>query len=73
MDKTTTTLYISFNDESGKKKNISVRNPADGISGTQVKAVADTIIDNNLILGDVGHLKTYNGAYIVQRTTNAIA
>lgn len=72
MDKTTKTLYISFNDEGGNKKNIAVRSPMDAITPSMVKSVADVIINNNLVMGEIGHLKTYNGAYVVTRATRAV-
>lgn len=73
MNKETRTLYLSFNDNAGNKKNIAIRNPMINISAATVKEVADTIIENNLMLGEVGFLTVYNGAYIVVRKTQAVA
>lgn len=73
MNKETRTLYLSFNDQGGNKKNIAIRNPMMNISATQVKAVADDIIKNELVLGEIGFLTVYNGAYIVVRKTQAVA
>lgn len=70
--KETKTLFISLSDEGGNKKNIAIQNPKDGLSSTEVKSVADIIINNDLISGKVGHLKTYNGAYLVTRRQEAV-
>lgn len=72
MNKETRTLYLSFNDNAGNKKNIAIRNPLQNISIAKVKEVADTIINNELVLGELGFLKVFNGAYIVTRQTQAV-
>ena len=68
----TKTLFISFTDEGGNKKNIAVSNPKERISGEDAKSVADIITNNNLIFGKQGFLKTYNGAFIVTRTQKVL-
>lgn len=65
-------LVLSFTDEGGNKKNITFQSPKDGIERDEAQAVADTITSKNLVLGKVGHLKTYNGAYLVTRTEDVL-
>lgn len=65
-------LVLSFSDEGGNKKNITITSPRDGVKRTAAEAVAGTITTNNLVLGKVGHLKTFNGAYLVTRTESLL-
>lgn len=65
-------LVLSFTDEGGNKKNITFQSPRDGLRRETAQAVADTITSKNLVLGKVGHLKTYNGAYMVTRTEDVL-
>lgn len=70
--KETKSLRISFTDEGGKPWTLSISNPQEGIVGTDVKRVSDNIIDNKLVSGKLGFVKTYNGAVIVTRSEEAI-
>lgn len=72
MNKETKSLRISFTDEGGKPWTLSISNPQEGIVGTDVKRVSDNIIDNKLVSGKLGFVKTYNGAVIVTRSEEAI-
>ena len=65
-------LVLSFTDEGGNKKNITFQSPRDGLRREIAQAVADTITSKNLVLGKVGHLKTYNGAFMVTRTEDVL-
>ena len=65
-------LVLSFSDEGGNKKNITIQSPKDNVRREAAQAVADTITSKNLVLGKVGHLKTYNGAYLVTRTEDVL-
>lgn len=65
-------LVLSFTDEGGNKKNITFQSPRDGLRREAAQAVADTITSKNLVLGKVGHLKTYNGAFMVTRTEDVL-
>lgn len=65
-------LVLSFADEGGNKKNITFTNPKDNVSREAAQTVADTITSKNLVLGKVGHLKTYNGAFLVTRTEDVL-
>lgn len=70
--KETKNLVLSFSDEGGNKRNITFTNPRDGLNRDIAQSVANTITTNNLVLGKVGHLKTYNGAYLVTRTEDVL-
>ncbi|WP_295150728.1 DUF2922 domain-containing protein [uncultured Peptoniphilus sp.] len=72
MNKETKSLRISFTDEGGKPWTLSISNPQEGIVGTDVKRVSDNIIDNQLVSGKLGFVKSYNGAVIVTRSEEAI-
>ena len=65
-------LVLSFSDEGGNKKNITIQSPKESIRRDAAQAVADTITSKDLVLGKVGHLKTYNGAFIVTRTEDVL-
>lgn len=65
--KETKTLFLSFTDEGGNKKNLAFLNPKNGVTTEDAKNVANLIVNNNLINGKQGLLKTYNGAFIVTR------
>lgn len=69
--KQTKNLCMSFSDEGGNNKTLTIMAPRNGITIEEVKPVAN-LITNNIILGKVGHLKTFNGAYLVTRTTEEI-
>lgn len=70
--KQTKNLCMSFSDEGGNNKTLTIMAPKNGITIDEVKPVANLITNNNIILGKVGHLKTFNGAYIVTRVTEEI-
>ena len=70
--KQTKNLCMSFSDEGGNNKTITIMAPKNGITIAEVEPIANLIKDNNIILGKVGHLKTFNGAYIVTRVTEEI-
>lgn len=72
MNKETKSLRISFTDEGGKPWTLSISNPQEGIVGTDVKRVSDNIIDNKLVSGKLGFVKSYNGAVLVTRSEEAI-
>lgn len=72
MNKETKSLRISFTDEGGKPWTLSISNPQEGIVGTDVKRVSDNIIDNQLVSGKLGYVKSYNGAVIVTKSEEAI-
>ena len=65
--KETKSLRISFTDEGGKPWTLTISNPQDGIVETDVKRVTDNIINNKLVSGKLGLIKTYNGSVIVTR------
>lgn len=65
-------LVLSFTDEGGNKKNITFQSPKEGLRREAAQAVADVITTKNLVLGKVGHLKTYNGAFMVTRTEDVL-
>ena len=70
--KQTRNLCMSFSDEGGNNKTLTIMAPRNGVTIEDVRPVANLITTNNIILGKVGHLKTFNGAYIVTRTTEEI-
>lgn len=70
--KETKSLRISFTDEGGKPWTLTISNPQDGIVETDVKRVTDNIIDNKLVSGKLGLIKTYNGSVIVTRREEAL-
>lgn len=72
MTKENKSLVIVFLDEGGKQKSITIRDPQDGITTTDIKRVADNIINNKLIIGKLGFLKTLQGAFLVTRKQEAI-
>ncbi len=70
--KETKSLRISFTDEGGKPWTLTISNPQDGIVETDVKRVTDNIINNKLVSGKLGLIKTYNGSVIVTRKEEAL-
>lgn len=70
--KETKSLRISFIDEGGKPWTLTISNPQDGIVETDVKRVTDNIINNKLVSGKLGLIKTYNGSVIVTRKEEAL-
>lgn len=66
-------LVMIFLDEGAKQYTITIREPQDGVVGTDIKRVADNIINNKLIIGKLGHLKTLQGAFLVTRKQEAIS
>ncbi|MDU2374468.1 DUF2922 domain-containing protein [Peptoniphilus harei] len=70
--KETRSLRISFTDEGGKPWTLTISNPQDGIVETDVKRVTDNIINNKLVSGKLGLIKTYNGSVIVTRKEEAL-
>lgn len=70
--KETKSLRISFTDEGGKSWTLTISNPQDGIVETDVKRVTDNIINNKLVSGKLGLIKTYNGSVIVTRREEAL-
>ncbi|MBS6534888.1 DUF2922 domain-containing protein [Peptoniphilus harei] len=70
--KETKSLRISFTDEGGKPWTLTISNPQDGIVETDVKRVTDNIINNKLVSGKLGLIKTYNGSVIVTRREEAL-
>lgn len=70
--KETRSLRISFTDEGGKPWTLTISNPRDGIVETDVKRVTDNIINNKLVSGKLGLIKTYNGSVIVTRKEEAL-
>lgn len=72
MNKETKSLRISFTDEGGKPWTLTISNPQDGIVETDVKRVTDNIINNKLVSGKLGLIKTYNGSVIVTRREEAL-
>ena len=70
--KETKSLRMSFTDEGGKPWTLTISNPQDGIVETDVKRVTDNIINNKLVSGKLGLIKTYNGSVIVTRKEEAL-
>lgn len=70
--KETKSLRISFTDEGGKPWTLTISNPQEGIVETDVKRVTDNIINNKLVSGKLGLIKTYNGSVIVTRREEAL-
>lgn len=70
--KETKSLRISFTDEGGKPWTLTISNPQDGIVEDDVKRVTDNIINNKLVSGKLGLIKTYNGSVIVTRREEAL-
>ncbi len=70
--KETKSLRMSFTDEGGKPWTLTISNPQDGIVEDDVKRVTDNIIDNKLVSGKLGLIKTYNGSVIVTRKEEAL-
>lgn len=70
--KETKSLRISFTDEGGKPWTLTISNPQDGIVETDVKRVTDNIINNKLVSGKLGLIKTYNRSVIVTRREEAL-
>lgn len=70
--KTNRSLVMSFLDEGGKTKSITIRNPLENVTIDDIKAFANIITSNKLVLGKIGFLKTLQGAYFVTRTIRAL-
>lgn len=65
-------LVLSFLDEGGKSKSITIREPIESVSPDDIKNVANIITQNKLVLGKIGFLKTLQGAYFVTRTIRTV-
>lgn len=72
MAKETKTLRISFTDEGGKPWTLSISNPQEGLVEADVTRVSDNIINNQLVSGKLGNVKTYNGSVIVTRKEESL-
>ena len=72
MSKETKTLRISFTDEGGKPWTLSISNPQEGLVEADVTRVSDNIINNQLVSGKLGNVKTYKGSVIVTRKEEAL-
>ena len=72
MDKIKNTLKINFTDQGGKACSLSISDPMANVSSASVKAISDSIINNDLVLGEVGFLKSYSGASVITRTERAV-
>lgn len=70
--KTNRSLVMSFLDEGGKTKSITIRNPIENVTIDDIKNFANIITSNKLVLGKIGFLKTLQGAYFVTRTVRAL-
>lgn len=70
--KTNRSLVMAFLDEGGKTKSITIRNPIENVGLEDIKNVANIIINNKLVKGKIGFLKTLQGAYFVTRTVRAL-
>ena len=70
--KTNRSLVMSFLDEGGKTKSITIRNPIENVTIDDIKHFANIITSNKLVLGKIGFLKTLQGAYFVTRTVRAL-
>lgn len=65
-------LVLSFTDEGGNKKNITIPSPKDSVNRSDAQGVADIITTKGLINGKEGVLKTFNGAFMVIRTERVL-
>lgn len=72
MEKIKNTLKINFTDQGGKACSLSISDPMANVSSASVKAISDSIINNDLVLGEVGFLKNYSGASVITRTERAV-
>lgn len=72
MVKDIKSLRMSFVDEGGKPWTLTISNPMENLSPDDIKVVSDNIINNKLVEGKVGFVKTFNGAVLVTRTERPI-
>ena len=72
MVKDMKSLRMSFVDEGGKPWTLTISNPMENLSPDDIKLVSDNIINNKLVEGKVGFVKTFNGAVLVTRTERPI-
>lgn len=72
MEKTKQTLKINFTDQGGKACSLSISDPVENVSLANVKTISDSIINNELVFGEVGFLKTYSGASVITRSERAV-
>ena len=72
MVKDMKSLRMSFVDEGGKPWTPTISNPMENLSPDDIKLVSDNIINNKLVEGKVGFVKTFNGAVLVTRTERPI-
>lgn len=70
--KTNRSLVMVFLDEGGKQKSITIREPIESVTLDDIKVVANNIINNKLVFGKVGHLKTLQGAFFVTRQVRTV-
>lgn len=65
-------LVMVFLDEGGKQKSITIRNPIENVGLDDIKVVANNIINNKLVFGKIGHLKSLQGAFFVTRRIRTV-
>lgn len=69
---TTQTLRMVFKNENGSNFTISLDNPRDNITATEIKSAMDTIIAKNVFLTPGGALVSKQDIKIVDRTTDDV-
>lgn len=69
----TTTLQLLFANAAGRQVTISLLDPRPDLTGAQVQAAMQTIIDRNVFTSAGGPLAGINGARIVSREVTDIA
>lgn len=65
-------LVMVFLDEGGKQKSITIRNPIENVGLDDIRVVANNIINNKLVFGKIGYLKTLQGAFFVTRRIRTV-
>lgn len=65
-------LVMVFLDEGGKQKSITIRNPIENVGLDDIRVVSNNIINNKLVFGKIGHLKTLQGAFFVTRRISTV-
>ena len=62
------TLTMTFLTETGEKTNISISDVKDGITNDEVKALMDSLIENNIFENKKGVLASKYSAQVTERT-----
>jgi len=65
-------LRLKLADSDGNKYNLNISDPSENVSKAQTDLVGSDIVDNGLVMGKAGPLKSYSGATMITTTEKEI-